>query len=137
MKMTLATARVLFTVGLFALSCGGGDGPKEIPQAEACPEAAKAICAKVFSCPSDVVLDLAKPALGGTEANCRTTIQQNSCASFMCTAGQTYHGDKAAMCRDQFASVTCSQVSTAILTSGGNVNAGIMTLAPTCNQVCS
>lgn len=137
MKMTNATARVLFTFGLFALSCGGGGDAKEIPQAEACTEAAKAICSKVFSCPDDLVLTAAKTFLGGDEANCRATIQQNNCSSLMCTAGQTYHGDKAAMCRDQFAGATCSQLSSTILTSGGNVNTALMTLAPTCNQVCS
>jgi hypothetical protein len=130
---------LVFTLGLLALSCGGGDGgkTKEIPQADACPEAAKAICAKLFSCPTDTVLDLAKASLGGDAANCRTTIQQNNCGSLMCAAGQTYHSDKAGMCKDQFDAATCTELSGAIRTTLGNVDALIMTLAPSCNQVCS
>ena len=127
---------LVFALGLLALSCGGG-GTKDIPQADACPEASKAICAKVFSCPDDVILSLVKNALGGDEANCRTTVQQNNCSSLMCAATQTYHGDKAAMCKDQFGSVSCPDLSGAILTSSGNVQTLIMTLAPACNQVCS
>jgi hypothetical protein len=131
--------RLVFALGLLALSCGGGDGgkTKDIPQADACPEASKAICAKVFSCPDDLILSAVKNALGGDETNCRTTIQQNNCGSLMCAAGQTYHGDKAAMCKDQFGAVTCPDLSGAILASAGNVDAVIMSLAPTCNQVCS
>lgn len=132
--------RLVFALGLLALSCGGSDAPpktNDIPQADACLEASKAICAKVFSCPDDVILNLVKSELGGDEANCRTTIQQNNCGSLMCAAGQTYHADKAAMCKDQFGAVKCPDLSSAILSSNGKVDAVIMSLAPACNQVCS
>jgi hypothetical protein len=130
-------ARLVFALGLLALSCGGGSESKPIPQAEACPEASKAICAKLFSCNGDTFLDLAKTAVGGDEVNCLATVQQNNCASFTCATGQTYHGDKAGMCKDQFSGVSCSQLSREILTAGGDVNVLIKNLAPSCNQVCS
>jgi hypothetical protein len=129
--------RLLFTLGLLALSCGGG-AAKEIPEADACPEAAAAICGKVFSCPaSDLVLGAVQLSLGGSDANCQATIKQNYCGSLTCTNGQTYHGDKAYQCKEQFKGVACSDIAGALIISQGNIPVLIGTLAPACGQVCT
>jgi hypothetical protein len=125
-------------LALLALSCGGGGAPKEIPQADACPEASMAICGKIFSCPAnDLILGAVQAGLGGSSMNCQTTITQNYCGGFTCSAGQTYHGDKAYQCKEQFSNVACSQISGAVLTAGADIQALITALAPACNQVCT
>lgn len=136
-----AKARSFLTLGLLALSCGGGGGAaKEIPQAEACPEATKAVCTKVFSC-DDAILNIAKASLlGGSQANCLATLQQPPyCDSFSCQAGQTYHGDKAAACKDQFAGVKCEDITAAIIAGGtsSDIPSLVRRLAPACGEVCT
>ena len=129
--------RLLFALGLLALSCGGG-AAKEIPEADACPEASMAICGKVFSCPAgDIVIGLVQDGLGGSDAACQASIAQTYCGALTCTNGKKYHGDKAYQCKEQFKAVACSQISGAVLTAGTNVSTLITTLAPACNQVCS
>jgi hypothetical protein len=122
------------SIGLAAclLSCGGGS-TASIPQADACNQASRSICARVFSC-TDTVLLLAQVALGGSEAACQTTIQASYCGSFQCTGSQTYHGDKAQQCKDQFTTVSCMTLATAAST--GAVAGALMTV-PACQQVCT
>ena len=137
--MKTATARLALTlVGLFVLSCGGDGPPPEIPQADACPQASTAICSKIFSCPAnDLVLGPVQTALGGSQMNCQATITQNYCGGLMCSAAQSYHGDKAYQCKAQFGQVSCSDIAGALIVSGGNVQVLIGELAPACNQVCT
>jgi hypothetical protein len=121
------------------LSCGSGSTPG-IPQAEACSEASKSVCAKLFSC-SDPILVGAQQAFGDNEASCQTTIQQNYCVAFMCMASQ-YHGDKAQQCKDQFSTLSCATLSAAalgaIIAGGGAQGASstILATVPACTQVC-
>jgi hypothetical protein len=123
--------------GACLLSCGGGSTPGAIPEAEACPQAARSVCARVFSCP-DQLLQLAQFALGGSETACQAMVQQNYCGAFQCMAGQTYHGDKAAQCKQQFSTVSCATLATALSMGGaaGGV-AAVLTSVPACQQVCS
>ena len=124
--------RVFAAVALGAclLSCGGGSTPATIPQADACNQASKSICTRVFACTE---LALAQLLLGGTEASCETMVKANYCGSFQCTATQTYHGDKAQQCKDQFATVSCATLATA---ASGGVNA-VLASVPACQQVCT
>lgn len=132
--------RLLFTLGLLALSCGGGGAAKEIPETDACPQAAKAICGKVFSCPADdLIIGAVQVNLGGSDANCQATITQNYCGTLTCTNGKKYHGDKAYECQEQFNGAKCTQITSAVIAGGlsGDVPTLIGTLAPACNQVCT
>lgn len=119
-------------LGSLLMSCGGGSS-SGIPQADACNQASRAACAKLFSCP-DAILVAARTLVGGTEEMCRTTIQQTYCAPFMCMTSQTYHGDKAQQCKDQFGTVSCATLATAAASL--NV-ATVLASVPVCTEVCS
>jgi hypothetical protein len=130
MKRSL-TALTLFVV---AVSCGGGSSSTNgIPQADACNQGAKAACAKLFAC-NDGILVLAQAALGGSAGACETMIKANYCSTFECTAGQTYHGDKAQQCKDDFASVSCATLAAAA--SSLNI-ATVLASVPSCQQTCT
>jgi hypothetical protein len=117
----------------FVLSCGGGSSTPGIPQADACNQASKSACTKLFSC-TDTVLVIARTLLGGTEASCETMIQANYCAPFQCMANQTYRPDKALQCKNQFGTVSCSTLAAAAAT--GNI-AAVLASVPGCTEVCS
>lgn len=138
MTMRLFAASAL---GLLALSCGGGDSnsnDSNIPQAEACNVASQAACAKVFSCPSsDIVIGIVQNGLGGTEQACRDMVRQTYCSAFQCTAGQTYHGDKAAQCRNEFTNVTCTALSASAAAALSGGISGFLASIPGCNQICT
>lgn len=128
----------LFLVSLCAAACGGGSGPSSIPQADACNQASTAACAKIYGCESA----LATLAFG-TQAQCQTMIL-SSCGSsgFQCAASQTYHGDKAEMCKDQFSALSCDVLLQVFLASSGGVTLStafttIMANVPVCGQICT
>ncbi|HEY4183807.1 MAG TPA: hypothetical protein VGP07_02010 [Polyangia bacterium] len=131
----------LFLLGSLMLSCGGG-GSASVPEADACNEAAKTACVKIYSCP-DLVM-LATPSVG-TEAQCETMVlAQCGATGFQCSAGETYHGDKAQTCKDQFNAQDCGTLLVSLLSafssSGGSTSAaisGITQNVPACNQICT
>jgi hypothetical protein len=121
-----------FGLGLFLFSCGDG-GPHTIPQANACPEVSRAMCAKLFSC-DDVISAVARTALGGTQASCETRITQSACSVSWCQPNQSYHGDKAYECRQQVATAGCGTLDVTALT--GNIASALATISA-CAQVCT
>ena len=131
-------------LGLVALSsCGGGGSAAGHPQADACNQAAKAACTKIFGCPN---LSLVQVLLAGQTGaagvpTCETMIMAN-CGStgFQCAANQTYHPDKAQQCRDQFNIQTCDAVAADIATAGLSITAALASLTmniPPCGQICT
>ena len=118
---------------LLLVSCGGGSSSSGIPQADACNQASQSACKKLFSC-TDLILTLAQQQLGGSEAACRTMIQQMYCAPFMCSADQTYSGVKAQQCKDQFGTVTCATLATAAASLS---IATVLASVPGCTEVCT
>jgi hypothetical protein len=133
------------TLGVFALSCGGGGGAVTgIPEAEACAQASKAACTKLYACSGGTFVTI--QAVLGTEADCETTVLQN-CGStgFVCVAGQTYHGDQAQSCKDQFSGQSCDALDAEIttgLTASGTIStsaviASVTASAPACAQICT
>jgi hypothetical protein len=121
-------------VGVGLVSCGSSSSPTSIPQADACNQASTAICARVFSCSDPILVAAQQFVLGGSEATCQMMIKQSYCGAFACTAGQTYHGDKAQQCKDQFATATCASLAAAA--TSGTV-AGVLMTVPACQQVCT
>jgi hypothetical protein len=121
-----------FTLAVWLLSCGDG-GAHTIPEAEACKEVSKAMCAKVFSC-DDPVSVVARAALGGRQATCETLIIQSACSVSWCQPNQRYHGDKAYECRQQFAAAECGTLNAMALT--GNI-ANVLAVVSACAQVCT
>ena len=121
-----------FTLGVLLLSCGDGDS-RTIPQAEACPQVSKAMCAKLFSC-DDVVSAVARAALGGMQATCESLLLQSACSVSWCQPNQTYHGDKAYECRQQVATAECGTLDAMALT--GNINSALA-IVSACAQVCT
>jgi len=124
------------------VGCGGG-GSSSIPQADACNEAAKAACTRVFTCGQSYQAQLT--ASFGTQAQCESMVV-SSCGStgFMCSTTQTYHGDQAAMCRDQFNALSCDTLTAAVLPiflgGSGTLSSAFSTIAamiPPCNQICT
>ena len=119
-------------------ACGGG-GSSSIPQSDACNQAASAGCAKFYSCEAAVAT-----SLFGTEDTCKTMIVA-SCGStgFQCSTTETYHGDKAAMCRDQFSAMDCNTLLQAVLPAlGTNASltsafTAITATLPVCAQICT
>lgn len=130
---------VLLALGSVLLSCGGG-GASAIPAADACNQAAKAACLKVSTCEAPAVAMM----FVGTEAACEAMIL-NSCGAtgFQCGATQTYHGDKAQMCKDQFTALSCSTLTSAILPvllGGGSLSgafSAITQTVPPCGEICT
>jgi hypothetical protein len=137
--MRFSTVALALVLPVLALSCGGGSAPS-IPQADACSQSSKSVCAKLFSC-TDPILVGAQQTFGGTEEMCETMIQQMYCAPFMCMPSE-YHGDKAQQCKDQFATLSCTTLSSAVLTAifgaGGAQGAlsTVLATVPACSQVC-
>ncbi len=128
---------VTFVLGLVAVSCGGGSGSPGIPQTEACAQAAKAACTKIFSCPALLLFQVGLQ----TEPACEGMIMQN-CGStgFQCSANQTYHADKALQCRDEFNRKTCDTVAADISAAGVSISAAVSSLTssiPACGQICT
>ena len=127
----------LFVASLFAAACGGSSGPSSIPQTDACNQASKAACAKVYACQSA----LATLAFG-TQDQCQTMIL-GSCGStgFQCAATQTYHGDKAEMCKDQFSALSCDVLLQTFLSgSSGSLGSAFATITanvPVCGEICT
>jgi len=127
----------LFVASLLAAACGGSSGPSSIPQADACNQASKAACAKIYSCQP-----ILAAAAFGTQDQCQAMIV-SSCGStgFQCAANQTYHGDKAEMCKDQFSALSCDTLVQSLLT-GGNISLGsafatITASVPVCGEICT
>ena len=125
-----------FALGLVALSCGGGS-PAGIPQADACNQAAKAACTKIFGCPSLSVFQFVLQ----NETVCETMVVAN-CGStgFQCAANQAYHGDKAQQCRDQFTNQTCDVVAAELAAGGLSLTGALSSLTmsiPPCGQICT
>ena len=121
-----------FAAGVWLLSCGDG-GPHTIPEAEACKEVSKAMCAKLFSC-DDVVSAVARTALGGRQANCEALIIQSVCSVSWCQPNQRYHGDKAYECKQQVAAAACGTLDATALT--GNI-ASVLAIVSSCALVCT
>jgi hypothetical protein len=129
----------LLALGSFLLSCGGGGGASGIPEADACNQAAKAACQKVYACDAAI----AAQALG-TEAQCEAMILA-SCGTtgFQCAGTETYHGDKAQMCKDQFTALSCTTLTNAVLPvllGGGSLTGAFTAVTqtvPPCGQICT
>lgn len=132
----------IFLASLSVAACGGG-GSSSIPAADACTDAAVAACAKVYACGAAFQAQLTSAF--GTQDQCQTMIVA-SCGStgFTCATTQTYHGDQAGMCRDQFNALSCDTLTTAVLPiflgSGGTLSsafASIAAMIPPCNKICT
>jgi len=131
----------IFLASLTVAACGGSSGPSSLPQADACNQASKAACAKIYTCESTIAT-----SLFGTQDACVTSIL-TSCnsgtAGFQCAATQTYHGDKAEMCKDQFTAMTCDTLLQTVFPSlGAGVSLGsafaaITTSIPVCGEICT
>jgi hypothetical protein len=135
-----------FALGLLAASCGGSSGGgggdaglTSIPQAQACTEAAQTACTKIFSC-SDQGLLLIQVFLMTVDM-CEATAMQNCGATgFQCAATQTYHGDKAAQCRDAFNAQSCATLAADVAGAGFSTTAILGSLTaqlPVCGQICT
>jgi hypothetical protein len=136
---------VLLAVGALVVSCGGGGGPTPIPAEQACGQITSTACAKIFE---STCVDAASVVIQGalkTQADCVNTVTQGYCATAqtVCAAGYTYHGDKAATCKDEISKETCgafnSKLFTAVL-AGGSAESAIASLTvsfPVCAQVCT
>ena len=119
--------------------CGGGGGSASIPEADACNQASTSACAKIYSCETALAT-----SLFGTQDQCQTMIL-GSCGStgFQCATTQTYHGDKAAMCKDQFTAMDCSTLLQTVLpTLSANASlsgafGAITASLPVCGQICT
>jgi predicted small lipoprotein YifL len=126
-------------LALLAAAACGSSGPSSLPQADACNQASKAACAKIYGCQATLAT-----ALFGTEDACVTSIV-TSCGTtgFQCGATQTYHGDKAEMCKDQFTAMSCDTLLQTVFPSlGSNVSLGgafaaITTSIPVCGEICT
>jgi hypothetical protein len=121
-----------FALGVLLLSCGSG-GSHSIREADLCNQAFRAMCAKVFSC-EDVISVLARAALGGTQATCEAMIGQASCPARWCQPDQTYHGDNAYECKQQFDTAECGTLDAMALAT--NI-ASILAAVPPCSQICT
>jgi len=126
-----------FLASLTAAGCGSS-GPSSIPQADACNQAAKSACGKIYGCQPTLAT-----ALFGTQDACETMIL-SSCGSsgFQCAATQTYHGDKAEMCKDQFTALSCDTLIATALSANGTVSlsgafASLTASVPVCGQICT
>ena len=124
---------------LAVAACGSSGGPSSLPQADACNQAAKAACAKIYGCEPGIA-----PSLFGTQDACMTSIVASCGTSgFQCGATQTYHGDKAEMCKDQFSAMSCDTLLQTVIPSlGTNVSLGgafaaITTSLPVCGEICT
>ncbi len=122
-----------------AQSCGGSSAPKTILEADACNQAAQTACTKIFAC-SDTAFALVKLALMD-QKTCETMVVQNCGATgFRCAGGQSYHGDEAQNCKDEFNAQTCAALATAISTAGLSTAAVIASLTgtlPACPKICT
>jgi len=129
----------IFLASLTASACGDSGGPSSLPQADACNQASKAACTKIYSCQQAIAT-----SLFGTQDACQASIV-TSCGTtgFQCGATQTYHGDKAQMCKDQFTAMSCDTLLQTVFPSlGANVSLGsafaaITTSIPVCGEICT
>jgi len=129
----------IFLASLTAAACGDSGGPATLPQADACNQASKAACDKIYSCEPGVA-----PSLFGSQDACVASVL-TSCGTtgFQCGATQTYHGDKAQMCKDQFTAMSCETLlQTVVPALGTNASLGgaftaITTSLPVCGQICT
>ena len=124
----------MFALSLVAMAggCGGGGTAAGISQADACPQAAKAACTKIFACSNLLLVQ----AVLMNETMCETTVVTN-CGStgFQCGATQTYHGDKAQQCKDQFNAQTCDAIAANLNIT--NPVASLTMSIPPCGQICT
>ena len=119
--------RLFFVVALIGFGCGGDDtaSPRE-----ACEDASRVTCSKLYECLTES--ERMAAMLPATEAECVTSYNTMfDCASqtaeTACDAGETYHADKASQCVDQIDGLSCETVRT------GDIDAA----APACNEVCT
>jgi hypothetical protein len=140
MKM-LALLASLASLSL-VLSCGGGGvSSAGIPEAEACSQSSTTFCQKIFGCtdPSSVLVK----AVLTSEVMCETTVLQYCGATgFQCSAGATYHGDKAQTCKDQFNAEDCATLSGGLIAglNGGSMSMAVASITanfPACAQICT
>src|SRR5450432_273095 len=136
----LAATTISLVLGALCGSCGGSSSAADtIPQAESCTQAAQAACGKLFSC-SDLVLVLAQQTLGGSASACETMVEQSYCPTFACSATQTYHGDRAKQCKDDFGTLSCTTLAdaaTAAAVSGSFSIAPVLSSVPACQAICT
>jgi len=138
-----AKAPAFLVLGLGFFSCGGGGGISPagggIPQAEACQQAATAVCTKMFGC-TDASIAIVRAILM-TEANCETTVlAQCGSTGFSCSAGAPYHGDQAQVCKDKFNAESCATLNAALSSGGASTSAAIAAITgsiPECKAICS
>ena len=136
---------VLLALGALVVSCGGDAGPPPIPAEQACGQITTTACAKIFesSC-VDTASVLIQTGLK-TQADCVNAVTQGYCATAqtVCAAGYTYHGDKAAICKDEISKQTCGEFNSklfAAFLAGGTAESAIASLTvsfPVCAQVCT
>ena len=134
----------LLALGALAISCGGG-GTTTIPADQACSQITTTACAKVFeSTCTDTASVLIQTGLK-SQADCVNTVTTGYCATAqtICAAGYTYHGDKAAMCKDEISKQTCTAFNSTLFAAflaGGTAESAIASLTvsfPVCAQVCT
>ena len=134
----------LLVLGSLVVSCGGGSATT-IPADQACSEITNTACAKVFDATcTDTASKLIQTGLTSQSA-CVSTVTTGYCATAqtVCAAGYTYHGDKAAMCKDSISKQTCAafnQTLFAAFLAGGTAASAIASLTvsfPVCAQVCT
>jgi len=135
----------LLVLGSLVVSCGGGS-PATIPADQACTEITNTACAKVFEATCTDVVSLAIRSQLKSQADCVTLVTTGYCATAqtVCAAGYTYHGDKAAMCKDSISHETCTAFNQKLLAAavagGGTAESAIASLTvsfPLCAQVCT
>ena len=138
-----AKAPAFLVLGLGLFSCGGGGGISPagggIPQAEACQQAATAVCTKLYSCKDSTIVLV--QALLMNEMLCENTVlAQCGSTGFSCAAGATYHGDQAQVCKDKFNTESCATLNAALSSGGASTSAAIAAITgsiPECKAICS
>jgi hypothetical protein len=138
-NLTLAVLATLLA------SCGGGGGLSSggsIPEEQACSQAATTVCTKIFGC-NDSTSALVKIYLM-SQANCEASVLQYCGATgFQCSAGATYHGDQAQVCKNQFNAQTCETISAAIgvavtnMSSASDAIGSLTASLPGCMTICT
>jgi len=134
---------VLLALGSLLASCGSGTAAT-IPAAEACGQISTTACAKVFESTCVDSASLLVRAVIKSQAECETTVIQGYCASVqsLCPVGYTYHGDKAATCKDAISKQPCATFNSTLLAaavagSGAQAIASLSASFPVCGEVCT
>jgi hypothetical protein len=113
MRKLLAVAACAVSVwGFVACGSDSNGGTGTISSAvDACKEADKVLCDKIFKCYTAAELSAAKEIVGLNTADCVIKFDAG-CTPDMknCNAGQVFHADKAQACVDGYKTFTCDDI---------------------------